>query len=193
MKPITFLLFFCIVSFRLLAQEKGIIVNDTIHKCYIFTADGPSNFDKIKIVDSLLKLKNDTTLLRVACVGDYSIEWKYDILYRKDGIWRYDNSYNMHFRNPTKIPTEYSDSIRLITGKYVFILSTDIGRSSGVEDYHYFVIVRGVIVTSLSLANHISIKKVPQHTEIDKEIAFFNGFDNYLTKIYRSRNSHELR
>ena len=191
MKPITFLLLFCIRSFFAFAQEKGLVINDTTHRCYIFTNDGPTNFDKIKIVDSLLKLKNDTTLLKVACVGDYSIEWKYDILYKKDGKWSYDNSYNMHFRNLTKIPKEYSDSIRLITGKHIVILSTDIGRSSGVEDYHYFVIVRGVIVKSLSLANHISIEKVPQHKEIDEEIDFFNGFDHYLTKVYRSAHSRE--
>lgn len=151
---------------------------DTVRNCLIIVKEAPIDYFSIRLIDSLVNLKSDTSIVKVSMrfVEHSPLKTDYVILYKNDNIWRLTENKSLPF--VVNLPF----NIKNINKTNVTMDCPMIMAYSPFDFFYYLIVINKKIVKSYN-----SNVPVAMAIEIDKkltdELALFALFDRYLTSI----------
>ena len=143
-------------------------------KYMIIVTDSVFGMHGIKVLDSLLELKNDSAIILHSSIGDISLYENYYRLYKTGNSWKYASG-NSKSKDITETPVWLKDALFFSSPKQILFSDLD-NYSSSREQYIYLFIIKNKIVESI-----ISNAEIGQISKVDPglnaDVSFFQKFD----------------
>lgn len=168
--------------FSAIAKGRDTTILDTVKDHYlIFSKTNPPEFEKDKLMDSLLSLPSDTSIIRIHSFNCASLNIDYDIQFKVGSRWDYKNSKSYSAENVSISNTGLADSTCMNPERHIFMLTLQ-KRSSGQEQNSYFLVVKGEIVKSLILED---LKAPIFNSEFESDLKYFASVDKFFRQRRR--------
>lgn len=147
---------------------------------FIAVQDTPTNIKGIKILDSILSLRNDTAIIAYSQTGDITLNEEYFRLYENGSGWVLEKT-GKTAKAISTTPEWLRDYDKHISLKYIMYQNGNLS-SSLIETYVYVLIVKNKIIEMLS-----SNKKISELSKLDPvfapDVNFFEKCEGFISQI----------
>ncbi|WP_439696626.1 hypothetical protein ACFGVS_29070 [Mucilaginibacter sp. AW1-7] len=164
------------------SQEKGLINADTIHNCFLAIMDSPHNYKNLKVVDSLINLKTDISVIKITIQSsETKLSTSYSILFKINDSWAVENENHKYEKNLKDVPEGFENKLDGAQSRNYFATCPTLTQTLIFQRFYYFIILKHHVIKSFEA--DVSIDVISQISkDWDRDLSLFKLFDKYISK-----------